>query len=52
VVDNLNYSGDIKVHKLYLTHALNAGCDYHPNAAEHQLTANELEAFLKQVLNW
>ncbi len=52
VVNNLNNSGDTLVHKLYLTHNLNSGCDYHPDASEHQIIANELEIFLKQLMGW
>lgn len=52
VVDYLNSHGDTQVHKLYVTNKLNSGCDYHPDAAEHQLTADEVEAFIKQIMGW
>ncbi|MDA3890449.1 MAG: DUF5018 domain-containing protein [Salinivirgaceae bacterium] len=49
IVNNVN---DNKVSKLFLTPNLNRGCDYHPNMQEHELTANELEAFIRDLMNW
>jgi hypothetical protein len=51
-VDYFNNQGDNDVHKLIVTHNLTSGCDYHPDMEEHQITANELEVFIKQIMNW
>lgn len=52
VVNHLNNAGDSHVWKLFLSHNLTSGCDYHPNAAEHQQVANELESFFKTQFGW
>jgi len=52
IVDYMNSHNDSKVYKHFLSHNLTSGCDYHPNMAEHQKIADELELFLKELLNW
>lgn len=49
VVDHLN---DDKVHKLFLTHNLTSGCDYHPNLAEQKIIASEIVDFFTTTLGW
>jgi hypothetical protein len=52
IVEHMNNSNDAKIYKLFLTPNLNSGCDSHPSKAEHQITANEIEVFLKEKLGW
>lgn len=52
IVEHMNNSNDSKIYKLFLTPNLNSGCDFHPGKAEQQITANEIEAFLKEKLGW
>lgn len=52
VVNYFNNQDDNDVYKLIVTNNLTSGCDYHPDMEEHQITANELEVFIKQIMNW
>ena len=52
IVEHMNNKNDANVYKLFLTPNLNSGCDSHPSKAEHQVTASELEVFLKEKLGW
>jgi len=52
IVNYMNINNDTKVYKCFLSHNLNSGCQAHPNKAEQQITANELEIFLKEKLGW
>ncbi|MGD9991657.1 MAG: GDSL-type esterase/lipase family protein [Salinivirgaceae bacterium] len=52
IVAYCHEQGDIKVHKLALSHNMNSGCDAHPSMDEHLQVANELEPFIKQLMNW
>ncbi|MGE4287899.1 MAG: GDSL-type esterase/lipase family protein [Salinivirgaceae bacterium] len=52
IVAYCHEQGDVKVHKLSLSYNMNSGCDAHPSMEEHQQVANELEPFIKQLMNW
>jgi len=52
ITDKLNKSGDKQVSKFFFSRSYNSGCDSHPNLAEHQLIANELTAYLKNLMQW
>jgi len=52
ITDKLYKSGDKQVSKFFFSRSYNSGCDSHPNLAEHQLIANELTAYLKNLMQW
>ncbi|HYL98212.1 MAG TPA: SGNH/GDSL hydrolase family protein [Blastocatellia bacterium] len=52
VVERMNKSGDAKVHSFFFSKRYHNGCWDHPDVAEHQQIANELEPYLKQLLGW
>jgi len=52
VVNQLNSSGDRKVHSYFFSRSYNRGCGGHPDLADHELIANELSAYLKKTLGW
>ena len=52
VVAAANAAGDAKVHKFFFSRSYNAGCDAHPSLAEHQLIAQELTPYLKEMMGW
>ncbi|HAN00566.1 MAG TPA: hypothetical protein DCQ26_18380 [Marinilabiliales bacterium] len=52
IINHMNNAGDNNVWKLHLTHNLTGGCDYHPNASQHQIVADELETFFKTQFGW
>jgi hypothetical protein len=53
IVDQMNtIENDTKVHKVILSHGLNAGCQDHPSESQHILVAGELESAIKNVMGW
>ena len=47
-----NSTGDKKVSKYFFSRQYHNGCGGHPDMAEHELIANELTAYIKQLKNW
>jgi lysophospholipase L1-like esterase len=47
-----NKENDKKVSKFFFAKVYDHGCDGHPDRQEHAQMANELEPFLKQVMQW
>ncbi|MCX7987385.1 MAG: GDSL-type esterase/lipase family protein [Bacteroidales bacterium] len=45
-------TGDSKVHKVFLTNNMQAGCAYHPDKAQHQQIAEQLTQAIQSVMNW
>jgi hypothetical protein len=55
VIASAHASGDMKVQYLDFGQqniTLGTGCDYHPNATEHQAMADRLVAALRAALGW
>jgi lysophospholipase L1-like esterase len=52
ITNNLNIAGDKKVSKFFFSRSYNKGCGGHPDITEHQLIANELTAYIKQLKSW
>jgi len=52
ITNNLNASGDKKVTKYFFSRQYHNGCGGHPDMAEHELIANELTAYIKQLKGW
>jgi len=52
VIDKLNAQGDKKVSKYFFSKQFHNGCDGHPDMAEHELIANELTGYIKQLKGW
>lgn len=52
VVGYVNKQGDLNVHKFFFSRSYNSGCDGHPDLREHIVIANELEPYLKKLLDW
>ena len=52
VVDQLNQSGDDKVHKFFSTSIVGMGCGSHPDANQHQLMAEQLGRIIAGVMGW
>lgn len=52
IVTYLNTQGDKQVYPFFFSRSYNSGCDQHPDMAEHELIANELTPYLKQVMGW
>jgi lysophospholipase L1-like esterase len=52
ITDNVNAKGDKKVSKYFFSRSFNSGCGGHPDMAEHELIANELTAYIKQLKGW
>jgi hypothetical protein len=44
--------GDKKVHTYFFRKRYHNGCDSHPDLAEHQQIAIELEGFIKKKIKW
>ncbi len=44
--------GDKKVTKYFFSRQFHNGCGGHPDMAEHELIANELTAYVKQLKGW
>ncbi|MGZ3757120.1 MAG: SGNH/GDSL hydrolase family protein [Mucilaginibacter sp.] len=45
-------NGDRKVHHYFFSRQYHNGCGGHPDMAEHQLIANELIAYIRQLEHW
>jgi lysophospholipase L1-like esterase len=45
-------NGDRKVHHYFFSRQYHNGCGGHPDMAEHQLIADELTAYIKQLEHW
>jgi hypothetical protein len=52
IVSHFNTAGDDKVSSFFFSQSYNSGCGGHPDVAQHQLIADELEPFLRQTLGW
>jgi Carbohydrate esterase 2 N-terminal/GDSL-like Lipase/Acylhydrolase family len=52
VVHEMNKSGDNGIYKYFFSKQYHQGCDSHPDLAEHQLIAGELETYLKNIMKW
>jgi len=52
VVDQINQSGDKKVHYIELPHHLNNGCGSHPDIAQDATVADALSADIAGVMHW
>ncbi len=52
VVDQLNQSGDDKVHKFFSTSIVGMSCGSHPDANQHQLMAEQLGRIIAGVMGW
>ncbi len=48
----MNASGDKRVSKFFFSRQYHNGCGGHPDMAEHELIANELTAYIKQLKGW
>jgi hypothetical protein len=48
----INSSGDNNVHRYFYSQQYNHGCGGHPNLQEHRLIAEELAAFIQDVMKW
>lgn len=52
IVTRVNESGDNRVSKFFYSRSWNSGCGGHPDIAEHQLIAGELQKYLKTLMKW
>lgn len=52
IVAFMNNGGDNNVHKYFYSRQYHNGCGGHPDLQEHALIANELSAYIKQVMKW
>jgi lysophospholipase L1-like esterase len=52
ITNNLNASGDKLVSKYFFSHQYHNGCGGHPDLADHELIANELTVYIKQLKGW
>ncbi len=52
VVNKLAREGDKKVTSYFFSKQYHAGCDWHPDLAEHQEIARELIGFIKEKMKW
>lgn len=55
VVEEAHKSGDNEVYRFDITPqdgSLGYGADWHPSYAQHEVMANELTAYLKNLMNW
>lgn len=52
VTTSANKNGDSKVYKYFFSRQYHGGCGGHPTIEEHELIANELTAYLKQLKHW
>ena len=48
----VNTNGDKKVHKYFFSRQYHNGCGGHPDINEHQLIADELTVYIKQLKGW
>jgi lysophospholipase L1-like esterase len=52
ITNYMNSHGDKKVYKYFFSRQFHNGCGGHPDMAEHQLIADELTAYIKQLKGW
>jgi lysophospholipase L1-like esterase len=52
VTSYMNTQGDKKVYKYFFYRQYHNGCGGHPDMADHQLIADELTAYIKQLKGW
>ncbi|TWI99371.1 GDSL-like lipase/acylhydrolase family protein [Mucilaginibacter frigoritolerans] len=52
ITNNLNAAGDKRVSKYFFSRQYHNGCGGHPDLADHELIANELTAYIKQLKGW
>ncbi|RPD44509.1 acetyl xylan esterase [Hymenobacter sediminis] len=52
VTSTLAAQGERKVHKFFFSRRYASGCDNHPSLTEHQLIAQELQAYLRTITKW
>jgi hypothetical protein len=52
IVARVNATGDKRVTKFFYSRSWNSGCGGHPDLAEHQLIASELQKYLKTLMKW
>ncbi len=52
IVKYLNNEGDKSVFSFFFSRSYVDGCDYHPTLEEHQLIAQELTGFIKDLMKW
>ena len=52
ITASINTQGDKHVSKYFFSKQFHSGCDGHPDMAEHELIANELTAYIKQLKGW
>jgi hypothetical protein len=52
IVSNLKGGGDKNVSYFILSHNFTAGCDGHPNMAQHALVSDELTGYIKGLEKW
>ncbi|HEY4324086.1 MAG TPA: SGNH/GDSL hydrolase family protein [Mucilaginibacter sp.] len=52
ITSYMNARGDKNVYKYFFSRRYYSGCDGHPDMAEHQLIAEELTAYIKQLKGW
>jgi lysophospholipase L1-like esterase len=53
IVENLQKKErDSRVGKFFFAHDYNHGCTGHPDRQEHQKMADEMEPFIKKIMNW
>ncbi len=52
IVRHLNDEGDKSVFSFFFSRSYTGGCDYHPTVEEHQLIAQELTGFIRDLMKW
>lgn len=52
ITDYMNINGDKKVYKYFFSRQYHNGCGGHPDMGDHQLIADELTAYIKQLKGW
>ena len=52
IENHYSSKGDNKVHKVFLSHNMNNGCTTHPDGAQHEIIAAELEVAIKNITGW
>jgi lysophospholipase L1-like esterase len=52
IVQEMQLSGDKRVHAFFFSRSYNDGCGGHPSMAQHQAIAHELAAYCKTTFAW
>ncbi len=52
IVNHMNSNGDKYVSSFFFSRSYVGGCDYHPTIEEHQLIAEELTGYIKDLMKW